>query len=165
MDSQTSQPALRRLDSKQKSRQAGIALSEVFVTILTLVASVAVIDWFPGSGDRAVSSRGTRAQAVAIAQGQMTVMRGLPYRAVRPTPGFTPASWVGRPGYATGDVHVQIENRTNGTLLEDEIYHVSWNVSARDASQSMMDVTVRVSWTGADGGPMRHVDLEGWRAR
>ncbi len=170
MASETSPETFRRIhtkkNSKKNNKKAGIALGEVFVTILALAASVTAVDSFPQNSDPGVVSHGNRNQAVAIAHGQMTAMRGLPFNEIRTTPGFAPANWINEPGHPTGEVHVQIEDRTNATVLADETSHVSWNVRPRpNTSKSMMDVTLRVSWMSKNGASMDHFEIDGWRVR
>lgn len=73
---------------RQNRAKAGIGLTEIMATILTLAAGTAVFDSVPSAEDSAVESYGNRAEAVAIAHGQMSLLKGLRYQEVRPTPAY-----------------------------------------------------------------------------
>lgn len=167
MATQTSRRATGTTSARCHRSNAGIGLTEVMATVMTLAAGFAAIDTVPQAVEPSQApARGSRYEAFALAQGQMTVMKALPYCEIRATPGFVKAGWIDRRGHEIGDVHVRIEDTTNGRLVSDETYAVSWNVRPRAGAQGLMDVTLRVSWADESrDGAMLHVDVEGWRVR
>lgn len=154
---------MTRADMTNTRRQAGFSAFE-FTASLALVAMVVFgADWVSGSADATAKSRETRSQALAIAQGQSTVAQSIAWDRLTPTADFAPASWVHQPGYAPGQVPVEIIGDEIDPDAGPDIYEVSVRITDLDRSGHMRRIEVRVGFDRANGD-RGWVDLESVRA-
>lgn len=89
-------------------------------------------------------------QAVVIAEGQMAHMGNLHFEELLPTGGFEAAPWIHQPGYALGEVPVEIRDET-GRVLESNLYRVTLSLVNVDEAALVRKVDVRVHWNETSG--------------
>ncbi len=164
MSTQTTAASTRKSSQQRARRTAGFCTNEAVVTLCLIAAGVLAIDMMAGTAEGFSAYQYQRSQAIAIAEGQLHIVRGLAFEELVESEAFAAPSWIARPGHAAGEIAVEIRNSQDGSVQLDDVYRVAWKVTTRAGAKDIKDIAMRVSWDTLDGSN-RDVELEAWRVR
>jgi Tfp pilus assembly protein PilV len=131
-----------------------MTLIEVMIAVLLLAIGVA--------GMIAIQVLAMRDEHIAredndasrIARDVMEQVHRMPFASVAVTGGFQPPAWLVVPGYAAGQVPVQVDTPDGPSVAQ--VYQVSWDVASVAGQTSLRNVDVRVAWTDAAERPQAY---------